>query len=104
MKENVYIFVNFIFQSFNNMVVTSIFLAALKLANNTHVFKKASKISKENYRPEGVLPNVSKINERLLFKQINYYFEGLFSNLSEAFHCLSHDLITAKHNAYGFSF
>ena len=48
MKENAYIFVNFICQSFSNMIVTSIFLVALKLANNTHVFKKASKNSKEN--------------------------------------------------------
>ena len=83
MKENAYAFVNFIFQSFNNVIVTSIFLAALKLANNTHVFKKASKNSKENYRPEVISPNVSKINARLLFKQINYYFQGLFTK----YHC-----------------
>ena len=83
MKENAYIFVNFICQSFSNLIVTFNFLAVLKLANNTHVFKKASKNSKENWRLEGISPNVSKIHERLLFKQINCYFEGVFSK----YHC-----------------
>ena len=83
MKENAYIFVNFICQSFSNLIVTFNFLAALKLANNTHVFKKASTNSKENWRLEGISPNVSKIHERLLFKQINCYFESVFSK----YHC-----------------
>ena len=73
------IFAKFIFQSFNNVIVTFIFPAALKLANAAPVFKKASRNSRENYRPVSVLPNVSKIYKRLLFDQINAYFEGLFS-------------------------
>ena len=61
------------------MIVTSVFPAALKLANITPVSKKASENSKENYRFVSILPNVSKIFERLLFRQINDYFECLFS-------------------------
>ena len=56
-KENTDIFANFVFQSFNNIFVTSIFPVALKLGNIPSVFGKASKNSKENY----ILPNVSKI-------------------------------------------
>ena len=53
------------------MIVASIFPAALKLANITPVFKKASKNSRKNYRPVGILRNVSKIYECLLFNEIN---------------------------------
>ena len=72
-------YLHIIFQSLNKMIVTSDFSAALKLASITSVFKKPSKNSKENYRRVSVLTNVSKIYERLLFRQINYHFEGLFS-------------------------
>ena len=74
-KESVDIFANFIFQSFNNMIVTSIFPAALKLAKNTPAFKKASENYKENYRPVIVFPNVSKIYERLLFNKYRCGFD-----------------------------
>ena len=67
------------FHSFSNMIVISIFSAALKLANITYVFKKAYKKSTEIYRTKDISPNFSKIHEHLLFKQINYYFEVLFS-------------------------
>lgn len=36
-------YLHIIFQNFNNMVVKSVFPAALKLANIAPVFKKASK-------------------------------------------------------------
>ena len=64
-KKNADIFAKFIFLSFNNMIVTSIFKAALKLANITPAFKKASKNYKENYRPVTISLIVSKIYEPL---------------------------------------
>ena len=75
-KENSDIFSNFICQSFNNMIDVYIFPASLKL---TPVYKKGSKNSKENYRPLSILPNISKIYERCLFKPISNYFENIFS-------------------------
>ena len=73
-KENSDIFSNFICQSFNNMIDVCIFPTSLKLANITRVYKKDSKNSKENYRPVSIFPNISKINERCLFKPISNYF------------------------------
>ena len=64
-KKNADIFAKFIFLSFNNMIVTSIFKAALKLANITPAFKNASKNYKESYRPVTISLIVSKIYERL---------------------------------------
>ena len=41
--------------------------------------KKDSKSEKDHYRPISVLPNISKIYERIFFKQISEYFEQLLS-------------------------
>ena len=43
------------------------------------VFKKDSRTDKKNYRPVSILPNVSKIYERCLNKQLEEYFQALFS-------------------------
>ena len=77
-KENSDIFSNFICQSFNNMIDVCIFPTSLKLANITPVYKKGSKNSKENYRPVSILPNISKIYKRCLFKPISNHFENIF--------------------------
>ena len=46
-KENANIFSNFIYQSFNNMIIVRILVTSLKLANITHVFKKGQQIQRE---------------------------------------------------------
>ena len=42
----------------------------LKLADVTPVFKKGDPASVKNYRPLSVLPDVSKVLERIMLKQI----------------------------------
>ena len=39
------------------------------------VFKKNPRTVKENYRPVSILPNISKIYERCLYKQLYDYFD-----------------------------
>ena len=41
------------------------------------VFKKDSQTDKKNYRPISILPNVSKIYQRCLNKQLEEYFQAL---------------------------
>ena len=69
-KDNADIFLDFLLPGFNNSITTSIFPSSLKQAIIILVFKKGDKDLKENYRPVNILPNVSEIFERLLFKQI----------------------------------
>ena len=75
------------------MVDSSTFPAALKLAHITPAFKKGSKNSKENYRPISILPNISKIYERCMYKQMSDYFGNLFSK----FRCGFRQGISAPH-------
>ena len=72
-----------------------IFWNSLKNAIITPVHKKGAKTSKDNYRPVSILSNISKIYERLLFKQISEYFEPILSKFQCGFrkgfsvqHCL----------------
>ena len=45
----------------------------MKKAEIIPVYKKNNPLKKENYRPVSLLPHVSKIFERLIYKQINDY-------------------------------
>ena len=59
------------------------------------IHKKDDKTDKENYRPISILPNLSKVYERLMYNQIYPYFDTLFSKFQCGFrkgfnaqHCL----------------
>ena len=45
----------------------------------TPVFKKEDELNKENYRPVSALSHASKIFERIVFNQMNLFFESKFS-------------------------
>ena len=75
-KENADIFASFLHST---SVTNSEFSSVLKQANITPVFKKGDRYSKDNYRPVSILPNVSKIFERCIFRQINEYMDVFLS-------------------------
>ena len=66
-KENSDIFGEYLLSSFNDAIDKSYFPTVLKLANITPVFKIGERYSKDNYRPISIMPNVSKIFEKLMF-------------------------------------
>ena len=67
----------------------------MKYADVIPIHKKDDKTDKENYRPISILPNLSKVYERLMYNQIYPYFDTLFSKFQCGFwkgfnaqHCL----------------
>ena len=77
-KKNSDISGDFIFSNFNCCINTSSSPSLLKRADITPVHKKDSKSEKNNYRPISILSNISKVYERIMFKQMNY-LKVLFS-------------------------
>ena len=67
-KENSDIFSNFICESINNSIKSSIFPSYLKHADVTPLHKKCNKSLKENYRPVSIIPILSRVFERSMFK------------------------------------
>ena len=78
-KENVDIFGNFVCTSFKNTIKSSCFYENLKYADVTPLYKKGKKDVNDNYRPVSILPNLSKIFEKCMFKQITQFFDKIFS-------------------------
>ena len=81
-KENSDVFGDFISENFNSSVFYSIFPSPMKNAIITPVYKNGTKTSKDNYRPVSISSNISRIHERLIFKQISEDFEPICKNVS----------------------
>ena len=95
LKQNSDFFAFHVQKDINASISTSKFPNDLKEADVIPVYKKKSKLSKENYRPISILPNISKVYERCLYDQISKYFETRFSKFQCGFrkgysaqHCL----------------
>ena len=83
-KENSDIFPSFICESISSSIKFSIFPSCLKHADVTPLHRKCNKSLKENYRPVSILPTISKVFERSMFKQMPIYlfiffFDDIFS-------------------------
>ena len=105
LKENTDIFTDYISGYFNESIKKSTFPSILKNPNINPVFTKGYRGSKENYRPISILPVISKIFEKLLFKQITIFIDPLLSKYQCGFrkgfsaqHCLLAMLEKWKNN------
>ena len=84
-KVNRDIFSEFIMHNFNKRISTAGFPDILKSAEVKPVFKKKSRIDKENYRSVSILPVICKIFERLIFKPLIMLVNQSFLNISADF-------------------
>ncbi len=71
----------------NQMLITGIFTDRLKIAKIMPVYKIDDETLFTNYRPISLLPAISKIFEKVIFKQIYKYFQDkkLFYNVQYVF-------------------
>ena len=73
-------FCNFICDTINSCIRNCMFPEELKWADITPVFKKGDRTDRSNYRPISILPTFSKVFEKIIFDQINNFFQEKFSN------------------------
>ena len=78
-KMNVDIFSELLYFEVYKTIEFSTFPFCMKLADVTPVYKKGNRPVKENYRPVSILPNLSKVFERCLYKQMPPYFDNILS-------------------------
>ena len=94
-RKNAAFSAKYVCDDINASIRSSNFHNELKEADIVPVHKKKSKLSKENYRPISILPNMSKVYERCLYDQTSEFFDNIFSKYQCGFrkgysaqHCL----------------
>ena len=71
--------------SFNALVSKGTFPWVFKLVDATPIFKKVLKNSKDNYRSVSNLKNLSKVFEKIMYKQMATIMEKYFSKFQCGF-------------------
>ena len=66
---------------FNSAILNGKFPSELKMADVIPIFKKDDPFEKANYRPISLLPSLSKVYEKLIYQQLNAFFENKLSPL-----------------------
>ena len=74
-------FLNF-YNVFNRSLKVGEFPLGMKLANVTPLHKKGSRYDKGNYQPVRILPNLSKVFEKCLHKQISDFLIPFCQNIN----------------------
>ena len=69
-KSNADLFASYIFRNVNCCLEKGEFPCVLKRAYIVPVHKEKEKTDKANYRPISILPNTSKIYEKLMYQQL----------------------------------
>ena len=70
---------NFIYKNFNYCLKKGEFPCVLKYADVITVHKKEIKCDKANYRPVSILPNLSRIYEKLMYQKLYEHFISILS-------------------------
>ena len=94
-KENKDLISYFVYNNFNSALSNLQYPNGLKYADATPVFKKDDKFDKSKYRSTSILPNLSKVYERIMQNQIYPNLNKIFSKYQCGFrkgfsaqHCL----------------
>ena len=96
LKQSIEIHLPFLTNSINYTIKNGEFPDKLKKSKIIPLYKKEDPLKKENYQSISLLPHVSKVFERIRYKQINYYMEDELSKYITDFrkaHRTQHSLI-----------
>ena len=97
LKQSLDIYLPYLTKSVNYTINESEFPAELKHSEVIPLFKKEDTLKKENYRPVSLLPHLSKVFERIIYKQINEYMKNELSKFTTGFrklHGTQHSMVT----------
>ena len=64
-----------------SLKTTGEFPGSLKLGNMTSIYKKDNPLDKWNYRPVSILPLLSKVYERIIYKQLSQHAEQFLNKI-----------------------
>ena len=79
-KKNLDVFATFLVKDISTCIGKGEFPDKLKTADITPAFKKGDKHDKSNYQPVSIVPILSKVYEKCLYKQIENSMENILSN------------------------
>ena len=79
LKDSLIVYTKELTTIINSCPKDGVFPNKLKLADVSPVFKKDDDLNKENYRPVSILPHMSKVFERIFYKQIDRFMTSKFS-------------------------
>ena len=78
-KSNSDIFSDFLYVSINSQIKSSMFPSCHETVGITPIYKKGKKDLKDNNRPVSILPVLSNLYERSMFKEISEFCGYIFS-------------------------
>ena len=81
LKQSLDIYLLYLIKSVNYTINKGRFPAELKHSEEISVFKEKDLLMKENYRPVSLLPHLTMVFEKIIYKQINAYMENQIQNL-----------------------
>ena len=71
LKQSIEVHLKYLTKTINHSLKESTFPDKLKQSEVMPVYKKLDPLQKESYRPVSLLPHISKVFERVIYKQIN---------------------------------
>ena len=84
-EEILKILVHFLVKDIKTCIRKGEFSDKLKTVDVTLVFEKGDNHDKSNYRPVSILPVLSNVYEKCLYKQKENYIENILSNFQCGF-------------------
>ena len=97
LKQCVDVNLPFLTKAINHAITENIFPERLKSSEVIQLYKKVDSSKRENCRPVSLLPHVSNVFERIIYKQISIYMQDKLSKhitLFQKSHGTQHFLMT----------